>query len=161
MPRSLLSYTYHDYSLETANITIKAVEYNAGSYVQYLADIGEFRKALFQNSGFDTGVCWGQGLTQEKQTLFIDEMSAVPPTDENILRGRKWAIKYQDNVTFQKYTCHVPCANPTGLLMPNSDRANLSATAWQTFKTAFEAVIRSPYANDVTILSARLVGRKL
>lgn len=160
-PYGTLSYSVKDYSGETGVITMKMAEYNVGTYDVLLTDIGTLRNALFINSGFTTGICWGTGLYQEKQTLFIDDMLPVPPTDENILRGRKWSVRYYDNVTFQKYTASVPCAIATDLLIANSDRADLSKSAWVAFKSAFEAVVKSPFANDVTISSAWLVGRRL
>jgi hypothetical protein len=158
MARSTLSYTLVDWGNETAVVQFNGVEYNTVTYSQYLTDIGGFRTNLVGTGA--TGISWG-GLRQEKQTLFIDDLSAIPPTDENFLNGRKWLVRYQDIATFKKYSCEIPCAKTAGLLLPRSEKADLSVGAWQTFKNAFEAVVRSDEGNDVEIISARLVGRKL
>lgn len=159
MTESLLSYTMKDYSNESATIQFNGVEYNVVTYAQYLTDIGTFRNALF--GAGETGISWG-AKQQEKQTLFVDIFSAVPPTDENALRSRKWSVTYQDNVTFKKYNFDVPCAKViAAMLVGNSDKANLSHQSWVDFKAAFEAAVRSIEGHTVTLLYARLVGRKL
>lgn len=159
MAESLLSYTVKDYSGESATIVFNAPEYNVIGYSQYLTDIGTFRNALIGSGA--TGICWG-GLQQEKQTLWVDNYSNTLPTDENMLRSRKWAITYEDNVTNKKYSVDVPCAKVTlTMLVGRSDKANLAHADWVSFKSAFETAVRSQEGNTVTILYARLVGRKL
>jgi hypothetical protein len=159
MAESLLSYTMKDYSGESATVVINAPEYNAFTYSQYLTDIGTFRTALIGNGA--NGICWG-GLQQEKQTLWVDNYSNVRPTDENMLRSRKWSITYQDNTTNKKYNVDIPCAKVTlTMLVGRSDLADLTHPDWASFKSAFEAAVRSLEGNTVTILYARLVGRKL
>jgi hypothetical protein len=160
-PYGTLSWTSKDYSRETGVATIKMSEYNALTYADLLADIGTLRRAIFGDSVIDTGICYLQSLTKETQTLFIDDNAPTPPSEEEFLRGRKWSIRYFDNVTLQKYSLSVPCARVIGLLLGNSDRADLSQPAWQAFKTAFEVVVKSRYANDVTMTRAYLVGRRL
>jgi hypothetical protein len=160
-PYGTLSFSVQDYDGETGVATMKIAEYNALTYATLLADIGTLRAKIFQEVGFNTGICWGQGLIKEKQTLFIDENNPTPPTDENILRGRRWSLRYHDNVTFQKLSAEIPCAIATDLLLPRSRRADFTKQAWIDFKTAFENVVRSPHANDVTLTAAYLIGRKL
>lgn len=159
MPYSTLSYTMKDWSNETAIVQFRAVDYNAGTYNDYLTQIGQFRDAL---SGTGTlGISQGV-IIAERQNLFVDDFARVLPLDENSLRGRKWLVRYQDNVTFKLHRLELPTAQPNpSLLLANSDRANLLAPAWVAFIAAFVAIARSPEDNMVTVLSARLVGRKL
>jgi len=148
-----------DWSNETAIVQFRAVDYNALTYATYLVAIGSFRAAL-SGTGL-TGISQGV-IIAERQNLFVDDFARILPVDENILRGRKWVVRYQDNVTFKVHRMEIPTARPTpGLLIANTDRANLLANAWVDFRTAFVAIARSPEDNFVTILSARLVGRKL
>lgn len=159
MAYSTLSFTMKDYDNETAVVSFNAVEYNALTYADYLTQIGIFRDRLSGTGAL--GISQGK-IVNERQNLFVDDFSKVRPTDENFLRGRKWQIRYQDNVTFKVYRCEIPCARvSTLLLLPNSDKANLTAEAWTTFITAFQDIARSPEDNLVTVIGARLVGRKL
>lgn len=158
MARSNLSYTLRDYTKESAVVVIPAVEYSALTYPAYLTDIGLFRVAAFGNG--DKGICWNT-LVQEKQTLFVDDFSAVPPVDESMLRGRKWVIRYQDTTTFQKYRLEIPCAKVTNLTLPNSEKADMARQEWVNFKVAFEEIVRSNDGHSVVMLGAYLVGRKL
>lgn len=74
-------------------------------------------------------------------------------------RGSKWIISAA-NAASQAFTYTIPAALTSGLVNSDNSTANLSATAWADYKTAFEALATDPSAGALTLLRARLGGRR-
>jgi hypothetical protein len=74
-------------------------------------------------------------------------------------REDKLELRYTDNVTFTIYTMEVPCRQ--GDLTTSEGSDLLPTDDWAATKTAFEAVVRSPDGNAVTLQSVRIIGRNV
>jgi hypothetical protein len=74
-------------------------------------------------------------------------------------RGSKWIIAAV-NAAQQAYTYTIPAGPGTGELNPDNITADLTGTNWAAFKTAFEAVATDRAGGALTIVSAKLGGRR-
>lgn len=75
-------------------------------------------------------------------------------------REDKLEFKYVDNVTFKPYTTEVPCRQGTLETETGSDL--IPPATWTTLtKPAWEALVRSPDGNAVTLTQVRLIGRNV
>jgi hypothetical protein len=114
-------------------------------------------------------------IAQEELNVFRTKLSNTLPASANAQRERKWLVVYEDVTQFfdppinaipnegyrKVFTFEIATANLVGNLQPNSDEADLSATAVAAFVTAFEAIARSPYGGNVNVLKLVAVGRNL
>lgn len=94
--------------------------------------------------------------------FFVSNGAAASPAAR---RELKMLLTYEDNVTHQLYQHEIPAPELTnGSLWINQGGrtfADESTTEWDALVTAFEAVVRSPDTNAVTLKSAEIVGRNL
>lgn len=100
------------------------------------------------------------GVLTEESYTFNRAFDAVAPkaSSSSIQTRRQWRIVYQDNTTTRQYTQTIGTAkNDNALFKPNSTEADLTNAAWTAFKTAFEAVVRSPDGNAVTFIDAYMI----
>lgn len=74
-------------------------------------------------------------------------------------REDKLELKYFDNVTFKPYTVEVPCRKGTLATETGSDL--IPAATWTATKASFEAYVKSPDGNAVTLSQVRLIGRNV
>lgn len=74
-------------------------------------------------------------------------------------RGDKWILTAQ-NGNGRKFTYTIPAAQATGNVLADNFTADLASTSWAAFKTAFEAVATDPVAAALTLISAKLGGRR-
>jgi len=74
-------------------------------------------------------------------------------------REDKLELKYFDNVTFKPYTVEVPCRK--GDLATESGSDLIPAATWTATKASFEAYVKSPDGNAVTLGQVRLIGRNV
>lgn len=154
MPTSMFSQTYIDESRESSTITFRVRDITAATIAAVLTEVATLGTAIGALSGG----------TLAKSQLIQDSSSfdASPPADPNAQRERKWLVRYQDTVNFKYGQVEIPVAEVSATLkVANSDRANLAATAWTDFITAFETTARSVDGNIVNVLEAILVGRNL
>lgn len=133
-------------------------------------DIDELTAANFDaNNGLmDALLTQVQNITEgvvirRTRTVFSLGAGSGEASDPNAQRERKWRLIYEDDVTAKRYQREIPTAKLTsgaqGTLLPNSDDANMAATLWVDFKTAFDAIVTSPDDNACSLISARHVGR--
>lgn len=148
-------YTQADYSGEDSHTKIYNGAVTAVSIGGFITEFGQMRDAI---DAISKGT-----MTKEMWVGDATELSNVLPTDVYAQREIKWLVRYQDNVTKNVYTLTIPCADPTGRLLPQSDMANLAQTEMAAFVTRFQSFARSPESdqNNVTVLSIELVGRNL
>lgn len=79
-------------------------------------------------------------------------------SSSSIQTRRQWRIVYQDNVTTRQYTQTIGTAkNDNALFKPNSTQADLTHATWVTFATKFNAIVRSPDGNAVTLIDAYMI----
>lgn len=128
-----------------------------GNIGDILTAIGTFKTAV---DGIILGVL-------AKESLVMDEtnISAAAPTNPLAQRGIKWSAQYADNTAFfdapvnaipnagyqQIFTNTIGTAD-LSLLANGEEELSLTAGAGLAFKTAFEALIKSPYGGDAQLL---------
>lgn len=128
-----------------------------GNIGDILTAIGTFKTAV---DGIILGVL-------AKESLVMDEtnISAAAPTNPLAQRGIKWSAQYADNTAFfdapvnaipnagyqQIFTNTIGTAD-LSLLSNGEEELNLTAGAGLAFKTAFDALIKSPYGGDAQLL---------
>lgn len=147
--------TILDYSNEKSTVTINNGSVTALTIAAYLAQLGDLHNAI---DGIVLGTVAETSWVGDKTVL-----AATPPTNVFAQRELKWLVSYENAVSHNKYTFEIPCADPTGRLVPGTDKADLTNTEMAAFVSAFEAVGRSP-ENDVdgvNVLGITLVGRNI
>lgn len=83
-----------------------------------------------------------------------------PPTDDNAIRGSKWAVSFYDATTGFKFTTQIPVAKFAGQpFVAGQDYVDLAQAPFTTYKTDFEAVVKSRAGNAVVITKIRAIGR--
>lgn len=111
---------------------------------------------------YDTALA-GLTLGQVHETVLeFARTQGVPGPSSNPLaqRENKWLARYHDAVTYQKMTVSYGTAD-LSLLTNNSEFLDLTTTPGSTFKTAFEAFVKSNYdpSHAVVLDSMQFVGR--
>lgn len=147
--------TLVDYSGEKSTVSVNNGSITALTIAAFLTQFGALKDAI---DDITKGVIVGSSWVGDKDTL-----AATPPTDVFAQRELKWLVRYENVVSHKVYTLEIPTADPTGRLLPQSDKADLADTEIAAFVTAFEAIARSP-ENDVdgvNVLDITLVGRNL
>lgn len=152
-PQHNFSLTYRDYSNEPSTSKGNMGAITALTIAAFLAQFGDLKNA---QQALSLGT-----LVHDSWTGDSTVYSGSLPTDLNAQRERKWRVEFEDTSNFTKGRYEIPVAKVTGLLLPNSDQANLSAAEWVAFIAAFEAMCKSPDGNGVNVLGATLVGRNL
>lgn len=103
-------------------------------------------------------------IQKEQQTVYDTILSAALPTSEFAQRGNKWLVSYHDNTQFfdpplnaipndsylRKFRIMIPTAD-NSLLALNDTQLDLTVNPGLAFKTAFEAVAKSPAGGSVVI----------
>lgn len=74
-------------------------------------------------------------------------------------RGSKWIVTAA-NAAGEVYTHTIPAADSTGNVNTDNLTADLSSTDWAAYVTAFEAVATDRFGGALTILRAKLGGRR-
>lgn len=156
-PHSEASFTFVDYSDEDSVHTLNTLLTTAGNFAAQITAMAAYQVALL-------AVTLGN-LKNQQYKASILKFNAVPPTDANAQRERKWLVKYQDAVTFAPYKVEVPTAmlesGGTSWLQPGTDLIDLTVTEVAAFVSQFEGFARSPEGNAVEILEIVAVGRNL
>jgi len=154
MPFSRFAQTYVDYSNEKSTIDFRIRDMTAATIAAVLTELATLGTAI---AGLSSGTLVKSQAIQDSSTFI-----ATPPSDVNAQRERKWLVRYQDTVNFKFGQVEIPVAEVSAaLLLPMSDHADLTETAWTDFITAFETTGRSVDGNVVNVIEAILVGRNL
>lgn len=121
-----------------------------------LSAIGAFKTAT---DGIVLGVL-------AKEALVMDEtnLSALAPSNPVAQRGVKWSVQYADvteyfdignaipNAGYQQIFTNTLGTADLALLANGAEDLVLTTGAGATFKTAFEALVKSPYGGSVSLL---------
>jgi hypothetical protein len=156
MPQPSLTFSFRDWEG-----TIGTMETNTGlvtplTLPTLLTQIGALRSAT---AALVRGV-----VANESQTVFNTILSAALPTDADAQRGNKWLVSYHDSTQFfdpplnaipndsylRKFRVMIPTAN-NSLLPLNKAELDITAGLGLAFKTAFEAIAKSPAGGSVVI----------
>jgi len=153
-------YTILDYSNEKSPLKFFNGAITATSIAGYVTDLGSFR-TLTQNLilGVVATEMWVGDSTQ---------ISSTPPTDPDAQRERKGLVVYQGDVSAKKFTLTIPTirtktSGGVSLIVPGTDKFDLTKTLVSEWITGFESIGRSPDSDTegVTVLEIRLVGRNI
>ena len=161
------SFTLLDHNGERSVTSFYTGNITAVSLPGTLAEFGALRTAI-------DGITLGT-ISQEELSVFRTKLANALPLSANAQRERKWLVVYEDateffdplisaipNAGYRKvFNFEIATASLVGNLLPNSDEADLSATAVAAFVTAFEQTARSPYGGAVNVLKLVAVGRNL
>jgi len=154
MPNSRFARTYVDFSNEKSTVDFPIRDMTAATIATVLTELASLGTAI---DDLSSGVLVKSIATQDASAFL-----ATPPSDPNAQRERKWLVRYQDTVNFKFGQIEIPVAEVDAtLLLPLSDKADLSAAEWVAFITAFETTGRSVDKNVVSVIEAILVGRNL
>ncbi len=152
-PASFMQIGFRDYSNEPSSVEIPVTDLTAGNFTAQTGLQTALQTAIVAVTLGN--VVRDMGIWRRRSNL------GVAPTNPLAQREKKWLVRYHDATTFVKYQAEIPCANLT-LLAPASDFMLTTATEFTDLKAAWEAVVRSPDDNNLTVLdSLQFVGRKL
>lgn len=149
-----VSRSYLDYDSEVGTAAFYMPTLTTANYATQQTAITALYSAMDAMTG-------GVPIRWEHGNMYTDA-NPVPPASEAVQRELKWLVRYHDNVTGRKGSYEIPAAN-TARLDPN-DRAHAEigdAAEVDAFVTAFEALVRSPNGNAVTVEEITLVGRRV
>jgi hypothetical protein len=90
-------------------------------------------------------------------TVEVPGSTAYPSGTAN--RGQKWIISAANTVG-RKYTFTIPAGPANGELQPDNISADLTGTNWAAFTLAFNAGATDPFGDALTVLAAKLGGRR-
>lgn len=148
-------FTLRDYSGETTAVRIYNGDITAISLPGFLTDFGGLRASI---EGITLGV-----MAQEQWVGDLNSLSALSPVNVFAQRELKWLVRYHDTVTQEKAKLEIGTADPTGVMLPASDFADLTVEPMLSFVADFNAFARHPESNvnAVVIDSIQLVGRNI
>jgi len=149
-----VTWTYSDWGNERSSFDVYTATINAASMAGITAALATLKSEV-------EGITIGES---HKEALFVRSLlSNDPASSESAQRERKWLVTYKGNTTEKLFRVEIPCADPTGRLLPLSDLADPDNADVAAFIAAFEAVAKSPDdgAEGVTVQSVRLVGRNI
>lgn len=140
--------TRSDFNIEDITVT---------SLAGILVAIGNFKTAT---DAILLGVLAKEGLVMDETNL-----SALAPTNPVAQRGVKWSVQYADNTPYfdppanaipnagynQIFTNSLGTAD-LALLVDGEEELDLTAGAGLAFKTAFDALVHSPYGGVASLL---------
>lgn len=156
MPQPHYSLTLTDWEGSKGDVQVNTGIVTALTLPGLLTQIGALRTAI---DGITIGV-----PAAESQTVFDTLLSQALPTSEFAQRGNKWLVSYHDNTPFfddpvnaipneaylRKFRVMIPTAD-NSLLAANEKRLDLTVNPGLAFKTAFEAMAKSPAGGSVVI----------
>lgn len=78
-------------------------------------------------------------------------------------RELKWLVRVTDTSNSKAFSYEVPCANDSLEVLNVGGKTILDPTSdeWIALGSAISAIVKSPYANGVTLTEVELVGRNL
>jgi hypothetical protein len=146
--------TFNDYSNEKSTVSVFGETRDAANFAGQATEASALSVAI-------AALSIGTLVKRTVSDVILD--AAGTPTDAFAQRELKWRVTYIGDTSGKEYQIEIPCADLDGNLVPGTDLADLTATPWANFITAFEAYGRTPDSptETVTVVSARVVGRNL
>jgi hypothetical protein len=156
MPQPAYSLSLRDWDKKIGTVEVHTGLVTALTLPALLTQVGALRTAI---DNITIGV-----VAKEKQTVFDTILDDATPASAFAQRGNKWLVIYHDNTQFfdppvnaipndaylTKYRVMIPTAD-NALLTGNDTFLDLTAGPGLAFKTAFEAVAKSPAGGSVVI----------
>jgi len=165
-----LSYGIGEYGKEPTGFSVAIPELTATNIAAQTTLITNFRIALGD-------IILGT-VQEQKVVSSVLANTAAFPNDKNAQRERKWTIAYHDNQLYldapdntiinpgynKTFTTDIPTAD-LSLLLHRSDTVEADdpdlGTALTAFKTAWNALVKSPYSGSTLIDAFIASGRNL
>lgn len=152
-----------DYGNEMSRSSFNVIPVTAGNFT---AQAGLLTALVAAYDPISLGTMAGSGMQ------IITAGSLVAPSDDEAQIETVWKIIYSDTQAFldpgtdlipnpgfgKRFQLDWPTALFDGMLLPNTDEADLIGDEMAAFVTAFQAIARSPYGGTVTILSINVSG---
>lgn len=147
--------TITDFSQENTSFGITAAALTAGNIVAQTSAAAALATAT-QNLIVGSLV---------KQTI-VQVLTDTPdvPTNPFAQRELKWLVDYQAVTSGKKFQIEIGTPDlGNDNIIPGTDVADITSTAWDAWITAFVAYAKSPddITDSVIVLGARLVGRNI
>lgn len=156
MPQPTYGVSIRDWDKKIGTVEINTGLVTALTLPALLTQVGALRTAI---DGIVIGV-----VANERQEVFNTILSQDNPTSEFAQRGNKWLVSYHDNTQFfdapvnaipndaylRKFKVMIPTAD-NSLLEDNDTFLDLTVNPGLAFKTAFEAVAKSPAGGSVIV----------
>lgn len=98
------------------------------------------------------------GSVQE-YIIGVKESGGGGPLTAVANRGQKWIVSAQD-AAGRNFTHTIPAAPGAGELVGDTISADLTGANWAAYKAAFEAVAKNPFGDSLTLMFAKLGGRR-
>lgn len=150
---SEVTFTYQDYSREKSNVRFKITTMTAANFDATNTAINALSTAIL--------ALQPENSLQSKRVASANNfITRSPAADAGTQREMKWLAIFEDSTLHTLFRHEIPQADPS-LLGSNSDYLDLSAGVGQAFKTAAEAVVKSPADNACVLLSVQFVGKRL
>jgi hypothetical protein len=143
--------TFKDYSKETCTFQCEGVPLTAANFDAQRTLQDALVTAI-------EGISLGTHFKKVIKALVVRDSITLPASVE-AQRETKWRVSYEDTTTHLMYSLDIPMADRTKLLT-NSDEADFEEEDVAAFITAFEAYVKSPDNNSVTIRSITHTGRR-
>lgn len=153
------TFTFLDFSNEKSPFKVFNGAVTLASIAGFLTEFGQMKTAV-QNMSI--GV-----ITQEQWVGDSTVLTQVPPTDPDAQRERKALVIYQGDTNNKLYSATIPCARTKdggdSLIIPGTDKYDLTADVVAAFVTRFNSFARTPDSDQetVTVTEIRLVGRNI
>jgi len=156
MPQPSLTFSLRDWEGSIGTMEVNTGLVTALTLPTLLTQIGALRTAV---DAIVRGV-----IANEQQTVFNTILSQALPTSQDAQRGNKWLVSYHDNTQFfdppvnaipndaylRKFRVMIPTAD-NSLLADNENDLDLTTGPGLAFKTAFEAIAKSPAGGSVVV----------
>ena len=152
MANARCNLTYKDYGNEGSQVSFRGDELTVGNFTAQMALMDDV-----------VAGCEGISLCLLNKDIRVaseDSPGSGPAASPAAQRELKWFVQMTDDVTARPVSVSIPGAD-TSLLLPNSDRMDLTKAPSIAFVSAVEAYHQSIEGNAVKVLYVTLVGRTL
>lgn len=150
---SEVTFTYQDYSREKSNVRFNVTTMTAANFDATNNAINSLSAAILALQQENT--------LQSKRVMSANNyISRAAATDKSCQREIKWLALFEDATTHSLFRHEIPQAK-LSLLDQNSEFLDLGAGDGAAFKTAAEAIVKSPAGNSCNLVSVQHVGKRL
>jgi len=157
-----LEFGIRDNSREVGKVEVHTGPVTALTLPALLTQIGTLRTAI---DGLSIGT-----MASEALAVFKTKITSAAPATTLAQRGKKWTVGYSDitadwdggigvqvNYGYGKiFTFTIPCCDLT-LLVSGEEGLDLTSGPGLAFKTAFEAIAKSPYGGATRVEYIRYI----
>lgn len=149
---SKVRFSIRDYSDEYGSTSFSIDEVTAANFDAQVAAIQGLNTAM---AALTLGNITGVQFSVDPGVAGADERPSSPFAQREL----RALFGYQDNVTGQRGTFSIPCADMAIVGQGGTDEIDLTLSLVAPLVTAFEALARSTAGNPITINYGRVVGR--